>query len=260
MLSVSVVIPTHNSSATIERAVNSVLAQDLLPTELVIVDDCSTDNTVELVRTIAIPDSIDVKVVRLDTNLGPSAARNEGWNVAGCEFIAFLDSDDSWHPMKLEVQTRWMINNPKVRFTGHLTGDTPGSDLPERTPIRWFRLTNFLFRNRVSTPTVMVRREVSSRFDPQLWFAEDYELWLRLLSGGESMARIELPLAQLHKADFGVSGLSSNLYPMYRGELRAISNLKSLGHISTVTLALVSMWMTFKFALRVLRTRLRKFA
>ncbi|NDE72185.1 MAG: glycosyltransferase family 2 protein, partial [Actinobacteria bacterium] len=99
MLSVSVVIPTHNSSATIERAVNSVLAQDLLPTELVIVDDCSTDNTVELVRTIAIPDSIDVKVVRLDTNLGPSAARNAGWNVAGGEFIAFLDSDDSWQKM-----------------------------------------------------------------------------------------------------------------------------------------------------------------
>ena len=260
MLPVSVIIPTHNSAETIERAVNSVLAQENLPTEIVVVDDCSTDNTIELVRTISIPDTVTLKIFQLDTNLGPSAARNAGWNIADCEFIAFLDSDDSWHPMKLRVQTSWMIKNPQIRFTGHLTGKLQRSVLPELPPIRRFRLTNFLIRNRVSTPTVMIRREVSSRFDPQLWFAEDYELWLRLLSGGERMARIELPLAQIHKADFGVSGLSSNLYPMFRGELRAISNLKSLGHISTVTLALVSMWMTFKFALRVLRTRLRKFA
>jgi glycosyltransferase involved in cell wall biosynthesis len=260
MLPVSVIIPTHNSAETIERAINSVLAQTVLPAEIVVVDDCSTDNTVELVRTISTPDTVVLKIVQLEANLGPSATRNAGWDVAGCEFVAFLDSDDSWHPMKLGVQTNWMINNPKIRFTGHLTGDAQGFVPPELPPIHEFQLKHFLIRNRVSTPTVMIRREVSSRFDPQLWFAEDYELWLRLLSGGESMVRIEIPLAQLHKADFGVSGLSSKLYPMYRGELKALSNLKSLRHLSTSTLTLVSIWMTFKFALRILRTQLRKFA
>jgi glycosyltransferase involved in cell wall biosynthesis len=260
MLPVSVIIPTHNSAETIERAIESVLKQDMLPKEIIVVDDCSTDNTVELVRTISTPDTVELKLVRLDTNLGPSVARNAGWNVANCEFIAFLDSDDSWHPMKLRIQTGWMANNPEIQVTGHLIGDTQRVLLAKDLLIRTFRLRDFLIKNRISTPTVMIRRSVTSRFDPKLRFAEDYGLWLRLLATYEIVVRIETPLAQLHKAKFGESGLSSKIFRMYRGELTAVTDVWKKHHISLLTLTTTCSWLSLKFIVRVARTTIRKIA
>lgn len=257
-LPVSVIIPTHNSQSTISRALLSVFAQTKLPSEVIVVDDGSSDSTCDVVQKIAEIAPCPTRLILLDTNVGPSLTRNTGWDLATQELIAFLDSDDSWHDEKLAVQCAWMMAHPECLITGHLTDSTKNkfdiTDIKSRT----FDLRDFLIRNRVSTPTVMLRREITDRFDSSLWYAEDYELWLRILHKTHSFVRLEYPLTQLHKAAFGESGLSSKLFQMYKGELTAICLVRSRKQISVGAFSVFIVWKTLKYLLRIFRTMTRQ--
>lgn len=256
-LSVSVVIPTHNSQSTIGRALNSVFEQTKCPHEVIVVDDCSTDDTCSIVRAMTSIAPCSIHLIVLDQNVGPSQTRNAGWNAATQEYVAFLDSDDTWHPQKLEVQHKWMTDHPEYQITGHLTGTSEQSINLDCIEVQYFQLRHFLIRNRISTPTVMIRREVSERFDAAQRYSEDYDLWLRIVCKTSGIVRIEAPLTQLHKADFGESGLSSKLFEMYRGELSAMSKLRSSGEIGAPSWTILMAWLTVKFLLRIVRTRVQ---
>ncbi|MGI9492662.1 MAG: glycosyltransferase family 2 protein, partial [Geminicoccaceae bacterium] len=99
---VSVVIPIFNRAGTIGRAIESCLVQTRPPFEIVLVDDCSTDDLQSALRGFL--DDRRVRLVRQPTNQGVSAARNAGVQHAKGDLIAFLDSDDAWYPTKLEKQ------------------------------------------------------------------------------------------------------------------------------------------------------------
>ena len=98
---VSVIIPVYNRSSTIARAVKSALAQTFQSLEVVVVDDGSSDMTLDIVRSIG---DERVKLICHDTNLGAAAARNTGMKASQAKYIAWLDSDDEWFPGKLQVQ------------------------------------------------------------------------------------------------------------------------------------------------------------
>lgn len=100
--SVSVVVPAYNRQKTIERAIVSALQQNYPVHEIIVVDDCSTDNTVQIVEEFACRDS-RVKLICHNTNKGAQAARNTGIRNATGEWIAFLDSDDEWLPTRLQA-------------------------------------------------------------------------------------------------------------------------------------------------------------
>ena len=100
--SVSVVIPTFNRKELVFQALDSVARQTCPPLEVIVVDDCSSDGTVEALRAARFP--FPVRIVSQATNQGPAAARNAGILKAGGRYIAFLDSDDVWLPEKLERQ------------------------------------------------------------------------------------------------------------------------------------------------------------
>ena len=100
---ISVVIPTYNREKTIERSARSVLNQTYKNIELIIVDDCSSDNTKAVVDKLAKGDK-RVKYIRFEKNKGACAARNAGIDAANGEYIAFHDSDDEWLPKKLDKQ------------------------------------------------------------------------------------------------------------------------------------------------------------
>ena len=104
MPAVSVVIPVYNRESTVARALLSVVAQTLHDIEIIVVDDASTDGTVEVIRQINDPRVI---CIACDTNNGAAAARNRGIAAATGSFIAFLDSDDYWAPDKLERQLEY---------------------------------------------------------------------------------------------------------------------------------------------------------
>lgn len=101
MVTVSVVMPAYNAAETIDRAIDGVLAQRFPDFELLVVDDCSTDATVERVRSRQAGDD-RIRLLRLPRNGGPSAARNAALDVARGEWIALLDADDTWRPDRLE--------------------------------------------------------------------------------------------------------------------------------------------------------------
>jgi GT2 family glycosyltransferase len=108
----SVVIPTYNRADCIGRTIASVMAQSLPPDEVIVVDDGSTDDTAGVVA------GFDgrVRYVRQE-NAGVAAARNHGARLAGSEWIAFVDSDDLWHPRKLELQLGVLACLPAARWS-----------------------------------------------------------------------------------------------------------------------------------------------
>ena len=108
-ISISVIIPTYNRFVALQNALASVYAQTLPPSEVIVVDDGSTDGTAEMVRR----EYPDVKLL-IQNNQGVSAARNTAIQVAEGDWIALLDSDDEWLPKKLETQMAALEKAPQV--------------------------------------------------------------------------------------------------------------------------------------------------
>ena len=100
---VTVVTPCYNSEKFIASSINSVLSQTYSNWEMIIVDDCSTDKSVEIIESI-IKSHSKIKLVKLLKNTGVAQAKNTALNIANGRFVAFIDSDDIWHPTKLEKQ------------------------------------------------------------------------------------------------------------------------------------------------------------
>lgn len=132
MILASIIMPSYNSAATIVSSIKSIQQQDYLHWELLVTDDGSTDNTVELVRKLANDDSrirIDVNPV----NSGAGFSRNQSIKRAKGKYIAFLDADDLWLPNKLSSQVSYTERTGVVfTYTAYqkFTGGTWGKDHP----------------------------------------------------------------------------------------------------------------------------------
>ena len=250
---VAVVIPCYRARATLRRALDSVLSQTVRPRELVVVDDASGDGTADALLQIA-GGRDDIRVLSHEVNRGPASARNTGWDAAAAKYVAFLDSDDSWHPRKLEVQVRFMEANPGVAACGHLhvvsEGGIADLRIPENAAMTEIGFGDLLWRNRFITSSAMVRRDLPFRFPDGQRHMEDHRLWLEMARAGRRIARIEAPLAAHHKADFGAAGLSGNLPAMERAELENYRALHRAGAIGVPMLAVLTAWSLAKFARR----------
>lgn len=130
MCLVSIVTPSYNSASYIASTIKSVLQQELADFEMIIVDDYSTDGTVEVVKEYTKLDS-RIKLIELDCNGGAAVARNTAIEMAKGRYIAFIDSDDLWFPEKLASQIKFMRGNDvafsysayeKVDELGHRLG------------------------------------------------------------------------------------------------------------------------------------------
>src|SRR5690348_6937914 len=108
---VSAILPVHNRADVLSRAISSVMEQRLIEWELIVVDDGSTDRSVEVAQSFA---DERVRVLRLETNRGGNAARNAGIRAAKAPLIAFLDSDDSYLPEKLERVAHHFGQRPQL--------------------------------------------------------------------------------------------------------------------------------------------------
>lgn len=188
---VSVCIPTYNHGKYIRETIISVLNQDFQNIEIVITDDCSTDDTVDVVRSIA---DERIRLFRHGRNMGPSVAANNNIAHANGEFICLLPSDDLFEPNKISRQLREFDRTPNVgavfshmRYIDEdgapLERDT--SDMPRlKGPCREPALRYFFHKgNCLAAPTAMIRRDVLHRVglvDPRLLQTQDFELWIRL--------------------------------------------------------------------------------
>jgi glycosyltransferase involved in cell wall biosynthesis len=181
---ISVVIPTFNRLFFLKEALTSVLNQTLLPKEIIIVDDGSTDGTEEWVREQA--QTIPNIVILRQLQKGPAAARNLGAARATGHWIAFLDSDDLWQKRKLEVQMEFLQSNPdyKICQTEEIW-IRKGVRVNSRKAHRKF--SGFIFEHClplciISPSAVIMERKfflALGGFDEALPVCEDYEFWLR---------------------------------------------------------------------------------
>ncbi|ADC73014.1 glycosyl transferase family 2 [Thioalkalivibrio sp. K90mix] len=194
---VSVIMPAYNTAAYIAESVDSVLDQDYPGIELIVVDDGSTDGTVEVLRGYG-----DRLTLLTQQNQGAAVARNAGIAAAQGDFIAFIDSDDVWLPGKLTAQVLYMQQHPEIGLvhTDFLAWkpDAKGQFAPPHTladppvPVTetpgivpegsgWV-YNQLLMESLPHTITVMMRRELVEQvgpFDPQLKRGQDYDYWIR---------------------------------------------------------------------------------
>jgi len=217
---VSVIIPTYNRAGTILRCVDSVLMQTYSPIEIVVVDDGSTDLTVELLRVYE-----DKVTLVSQPNGGPSSARNAGVARTIGEIIAFLDSDDVWMPDKLERQVNLMIQGGSqvpccisnaTLFSGDGTSKTSFqvSDVESHLPEGYWLnpalivATRFLLFNQV----VSIRREAFDAvggYNEKIRLLEDHDLAFRLSLLGP-WAFISKPLVEKYNDSNGVGVQAMN--------------------------------------------------
>jgi glycosyltransferase involved in cell wall biosynthesis len=185
----SVVIPARNAAAHLREAITSVHRQSTPPTEVVVVDDGSSDDTARIAT------EHGARVVRLPTSMGPSHARNRGIAEAQGDLIAFLDADDVWLPGHLEASVALLNECPAglcfapVRVFGTVNTLV----VPPCESGRAMDMTEALLEeNFIVQSSVVVRRNVLpavGAYDESLRLAEDYDLWLRL-SGTVDFAMI----------------------------------------------------------------------
>ncbi len=219
MQKASVILPTYNRAGILKNAIDSVLAQTYRNFELIIVDDGSTDQTADVVRHIEDP---RIRYVYTQINRGAAAARNYGIAQASKEaaYIAFEDSDDLWHPDKLEKQLLEMEKHPEAGFCYHKIAYDMGGGyqaiLPdERLPLEKKQgeiYVQLLYDNLVDCPSMLVRRELLDQiggFDETLKALEDYDLALRLAKAVPA-AFVNEVLLESSYSTTGVSGSAVN--------------------------------------------------
>ncbi len=221
---VSVIIPCFRCVATLDRAVASVALQTLRPAEVILVDDASGDGTRALLHKLQVQYGSDwIKLVLLVLNVGAASARNAGWAASTHPYIAFLDSDDAWHPQKIEIQYGYMQAHSDVAMSGHDFGLLESAELP-----RWsvtkaapsiVRKWSMVLKNQFVTPSVMVRRNISQRFIDGQRHMEDHMLWMCVVCDGLCVAKLSCVLVAIYKESYGVSGLSSQIWLMARSDL-----------------------------------------
>ncbi len=186
---VSVIMPTYNCGRFICRSIDSVVAQTLKSWEICIVDDCSTDDTAERLKPYleGYPDKIFY--TRLEKNGGPAVARTEAIKHARGRYIAFFDSDDLWHPQKLERQIEFMRETGALMSaTAYELMDEEENSLkkicypPEKTNYRkMLRLSN-----PIGNTTVIYDSEALGKYEvPPIKKRNDFALWLKILRDTE---------------------------------------------------------------------------
>jgi teichuronic acid biosynthesis glycosyltransferase TuaG len=181
---VSVVIPVYNAEKFIAQTIESVIQQTYQNYEIIIIDDCSNDNSAKIIKEYIGKNEHFLYHLQ-EKNMGVAVARNTGLKLAQGRYIAFLDSDDLWRMDKLQKQIAFMQQNGNMAFcyTAYDTITEHGTKQREKIKIKpIFTYQNFLTRTIIATPTVVLdRKMIGDVVMPLRRTGEDYLFWLILL-------------------------------------------------------------------------------
>lgn len=185
-MTVSVIIPAYNRADTIVDCINSVLRQTYSGIEVIVVDDASTDNTIEKAQSIK--DS-RVHIFTYEQNRGACYARNYGIDKSNGEFLAFQDSDDIWHPDKIQKEMDYLIRtDADLVFCGMNRIDDTKSIYFPPMPLNCKSsiIQQLLQENRISTQTILMRKKVASvvKFDESFKRFQDWDFSLQVALHG----------------------------------------------------------------------------
>ncbi len=222
---ISVVIPTLNRINTLQRALDSVINQTYKPAEIIVVDNGSSDGTLEFLR-----EQYPKITILKENKIGVSSARNKGIKKSINQWIALLDSDDAWHPRKLEIQTS-MLNSALKEYNLIHTDEI------------WFRNNKHLNQMKkhkkqggyiferclslccISPSSVLFKKNILDKvglFDESLPVCEDYDMWLKICSSEEVLfAQDKLT----YKYGGHKDQLSKSYWGMDRFRIKSIENI-----------------------------------
>jgi glycosyltransferase involved in cell wall biosynthesis len=228
---VSIVIPTYNHAPMLQRALATVVEQTYQNWNAIVVNNFSTDDTLEVVAAFNDP---RIQCVNFRNNGVIGASRNEGIALATGKYVAFLDSDDTWFPTKLEKCVEILESGSDLVCHAEYWIDESGkSRLVAYGPSEAATHHNLIYKgNRISTSATVVRaallKEVHG-FDvaPELISTEDYDLWIRLAAKSDKFAFISEPLGEYHRHD---NNVSANIEKHLAAELALLAK-----HFSTNT-------------------------
>ncbi|MFK4307406.1 teichuronic acid biosynthesis glycosyltransferase TuaG [Bacillus sp. RC242] len=229
---ISVITPTYNAERFIIETIESIKLQTYSNWELIIVDDCSQDKTVELIRE-KYQKETRIKILQLSENSGAAIARNTGINQAKGQYIAFLDSDDLWLPQKLEKQLAFMqTNNIAFSFTSYQIMNQDGVltdkviNVPQKIDY------NGLLKNTIiGCLTVMLDINKLGKVQmPNIRTRQDTATWLKILKQGHYAYGLDEVLSEYRKVENSISSKKFKMakmnWKLYR-DIEGLSVFKS---------------------------------
>jgi teichuronic acid biosynthesis glycosyltransferase TuaG len=227
---VSVIMPVYNAERTLQASIDSVLCQSHRDVELLLIDDGSRDASWAMIEAAAASDP-RVVPVRQSRNGGVAAARNAGIAAASGRFVAFLDSDDTWMPQKLEVQLAAMAQSGSpVSYASYQRVDEAGNPLSIVVPPEQVDYRAMLRSNRIGNLTGIYDRVLGDGAFQRIGH-EDYAFWLQMVhrAGHAVRAGDATPLARyLVRA----GSLSSDKFKAARWQWRIYREIECLGRIT----------------------------
>lgn len=201
-------MPAYNASKYIGKAIISVIKQNYSNLELIIIDDCSSDNTSEIIQQFQ-KNYENIVYIKMENNSGVAKTRNKGLSIASGQYIAFLDSDDVWLEDKLTKQINIFKENKGIPFTYTAINIINEKDeiVKKAKRIKTKATYKILLKNTyVATSTVIIDREVTGDFlMPLRKSAEDYSLWLMLLKNFGMAKGINEALVNYRKTENSLS-------------------------------------------------------
>jgi teichuronic acid biosynthesis glycosyltransferase TuaG len=253
---VSVVIPCFNGSRYLSRTIESVLAQTWADLEVIVVDDCSSDDSVEVAQRHGRSDA-RVRVIRRERNAGtPAAPRNDGTAAALGHWVAFLDADDIWHPRKLELQMKVLGEQGAALCSTRMRDFRKDSeivfDAPRNPRIQRITWGMQIRKYRTPTSSIVVRRDLMLQhpFNEESSYKarEDTDCFIRLHEEIGSSVKILHPLVfyrlqeqQISRNKWKMVGRHLQMLRQYRR--RDGRPLGALAYVYTFTHFLMSIYL-----------------
>lgn len=213
---VSIIMPSYNSSKTIISSIQSVLAQKYESWELLITDDCSSDDTLEIILSFSKKDE-RIKVFSFHNNYGAGAARNNSIEKANGRYIAFLDSDDVWHEDKLMKQVDFMLTGHYgLTYTAYSKINVDGQVKKQIKPPAQVNYNELLKSNVIGCLTAMYDVKMLGKvYMPLIRKRQDMALWLNILKKIDFAYCLSENLAFYRE---GHSSLSSNKFKVLKSQ------------------------------------------
>lgn len=224
---VSIITPSYNCSEFIERTITSVQKQTYTNWEMLITDDCSTDNSVDIIREIAAQDP-RIKLFLLDKNSGAGVARNKSIEQAQGKYIAFLDSDDMWMPDKLEKQISFMKTKKcALSYTSMVNVDEQDNEIGIEISPRKHTFNQNKRDDKVGFSSAIYDQELVGKiFMPTIRKRQDWGLVLSVLKMCKVSYGIKQPLAYYR---MGHDSLSKNKLALVKYNIAAYKSVLGWG-------------------------------
>lgn len=230
MYLVTIITPTYNSEAFIRQTYSCILAQTYQQWEWLVTDDCSNDQTWDILKKLAYNDC-RVKVARNNSNSGAAITRNNSIIRARGYFLAFIDADDLWTPDKLEKQIDFMGKDVNFSFTAYEIIDENGVSVNKFIDKHHFGAFSYedMLRKKATLgcSTVMIRKNAFKDLHmPNIRTGQDYALWLKLLRSGQKAYLLNQPLTKYRI----VSGsISRNKFRKAKRQWQIYRKIENLG-------------------------------